>query len=400
MSNFFYPLPRVCKFLILALAAVIPFLDVGGIFSALKIDDERSKPLIEANMRSAEQASNFQKQPNIKSNTKIRFNSTSLAQEPARLIKSAAANEDAPSNLLVERNDNSTYPGAARFNNPVQTAERLFSGTVNGTFSQSVNATGLSYEDVAGLSSLLSKRINFRRDVRDGDQFQVLVKTNITEGQNAESHVLAVHYEGKKVDLAAVRNPADNRFYTPKGYSIVPAFNRKPFSGNYRISSSFNMRRKNPVTGRVSPHRGTDFAVVTGTSIKSPADGRVIKSAYQKNGAGNYVVIRHDNGYKTRYMHLSKRLVSEGERVTRGEEIALSGNTGRSTGPHLHYELMVNNKQVDAMRIKLPEGMRLSGQALAVFKNESKQILGHLDHDTSSPMVASRLKQPSNEEGS
>lgn len=308
--------------------------------------------------------------------------------------------EDARSGLLIKRDLDSKSFEVTRFEKAAQTTERLFAGTVNGSFAQSASATGLSYAEVAELSSLLSKRINFRRDARRGDQFQVLVETDMIEGQATDSRILAAHYAGEKIDLAVVRNSTDDRFYTPEGYSLAPAFNRKPFDGTYRISSSFNLRRKHPITGRISPHRGTDFAVITGTSIQSPADGRVVKSAYQANGAGNYVVIRHDNGYKTRYMHLSKRLVSEGERVSIGQEIALSGNTGRSTGPHLHYELMVNNSQVDAMRVKLPEGKRLSGQALAAFKKESKQLLAQLEHDTDGSMVASRSKLPSQNEGS
>ncbi|WP_244613362.1 peptidoglycan DD-metalloendopeptidase family protein [Modicisalibacter radicis] len=302
--------------------------------------------------------------------------------------------EDGRSGLLIERGDDSKSFEVTRFEKVAQTTERLYAGIVNGSFAQSASATGLSYSEVLELSNLLSKKINFRRDTRRGDQFQVLVEVAMIEGQDTDSRILAAHYEGAKIDLAVVRNPTDDNFYTPEGYSLSPAFNRKPFKGNYRISSSFNLRRKHPITGRVSPHRGTDFAVITGTPIQSPANGRVVKSAYQANGAGNYVVIRHDNGYKTRYMHLSKRLVSEGERVSIGQKIALSGNTGRSTGPHLHYELMINNSQVDAMRVQLPEGKRLSGQALVAFKKDAKQFLAQLDHDTTSSMVASRSKQP------
>ncbi|WP_239496094.1 peptidoglycan DD-metalloendopeptidase family protein [Salinicola peritrichatus] len=302
--------------------------------------------------------------------------------------------EDTRSGLLIERGHDSKSFEVTRFEKTAQKTERLFAGTVNGSFAQSASATGLSYSEVSELSNLLSKKINFRRAARRGDQFQVLVETDVIEGQAADSRILAAHYKGNKIDLAVVRNPTDDNFYTPEGYSLSPAFNRKPFKGNYRISSPFNLQRKHPITGRVSPHRGTDFAVITGTSIQSPANGRVVKSAYQANGAGNYVVIRHDNGYKTRYMHLSKRLVSEGERVSIGQKIALSGNTGRSTGPHLHYELMVNNNQVDAMRVKLPEGKQLSGQALAAFQKEAKQFLAQIDHDTTLSMIASQSKLP------
>ncbi len=95
--------------------------------------------------------------------------------------------------------------------------------------------------------------------------------------------------------------------------------------------------------------------------------------------AGKYIVIRHDNGYVTRYLHLSKALVKPGERVKMGEEIALSGNTGRTTGPHLHYEILVNNRQVDAMRVKLPDSQKLTGKALAAFKRQSENLLAKLD---------------------
>ncbi|HET8790816.1 MAG TPA: peptidoglycan DD-metalloendopeptidase family protein, partial [Modicisalibacter sp.] len=254
--------------------------------------------------------------------------------------------EDARSGYLIEHDLKSGSFDASKIEKATEATQRLFAGTVSGSFAQSAVATGLSNAEVADLSNLLSKKLDFRRDTRRGDRFQVLVEADMIEGKAMDSRILAAHYEGQKMDLTVVRNPADDRFYTPNGHSLDPAFDRYPFAGDYRISSSFNLRRNHPITGRISPHRGTDFATMVGTPVLSPANGRVIKST-RLSLAGNFIVIRHDNGYKTRYMHLSKRLVSEGDRVSMGEKIALTGNTGRSTGPHLHYEVIVNNNHVD-----------------------------------------------------
>jgi len=281
-----------------------------------------------------------------------------------------------------------------------EATQRLFAGTVSGSFTLSAQSTGLSSAEVAQLTNLLSKKLDFRRNTRAGDRFQVLVESDMLEGESVDSRILAAQYQGQRMDLTVVRNSADDRFYTPDGQSLDPAFNRYPFEGHYRISSPFNLRRHHPITGRISPHRGTDFAMRTGTPVDSPAAGRVIKSAFQPNGAGKYLVIRHDNGYKTRYMHLSKRLVSEGERVEMGEKIALSGNTGGSTGPHLHYEVMVNNRSVDAMRVKLPENQSLEGKQLAAFKKESKPLLAKLESDSDAPAIASvHLNEEPGDEG-
>ncbi|WP_348521310.1 peptidoglycan DD-metalloendopeptidase family protein [Chromohalobacter sp. 296-RDG] len=279
-------------------------------------------------------------------------------------------------------------------------SQRLFAGTVNGSFTLSAESTGLSRSEVAQLTSLLSKKLDFRHNTRAGDHFQVLVESDMLEGESVDSRILAAQYQGERMDLTVVRNNADDQFYTPDGQGLDPAFNRYPFEGHYRISSPFNLRRKHPITGRISPHRGTDFAMRAGTAVDSPAAGRVIKSAYQAGGAGNYLVIRHDNGYKTRYMHLSKRLVSEGDRVEIGQKIALSGNTGGSTGPHLHYEVMVNNRSVDAMRVKLPENQSLEGKALAAFQKEAKPLLAKLESDSDTPAIASvHLDQEPGDEG-
>ncbi|WP_163559295.1 peptidoglycan DD-metalloendopeptidase family protein [Halomonas sp. NO4] len=294
--------------------------------------------------------------------------------------------KNAREGVIVERSD--TAFDVAKIERAGDAAQRLFAGTVSGSFARSAQATGLSSTEVAQVSRLLEKKLDFRRDTRRGDAFQVLVESDVIDGESFDSRVLAIQYQGERMNLTVVRNSVDNNFYTPDGASLDPAFRRHPFDGSYRLSSSFNPNRKHPVTGRVSPHRGTDFAMPIGTPIVTPANGRVEKVGNHPL-AGRYLVIRHDNGYRTRYLHLSRQLVSRGDRVAMGERIALSGNTGRSTGPHLHYEVHVNNSAVDAMKVSLPENTSLSGEALLAFQREAEPLLAALERGETGPVVAS-----------
>jgi murein DD-endopeptidase len=296
--------------------------------------------------------------------------------------------KDPREGYLIQRDDESADFAYSPIEKAGEAAQRMFSGTVNGSFALSAQSTGLSNAEVSKLTNILSKKLDFRRDTRAGDQFRVLVESEMIDGQSMDSKILAAEYEGQRMDLTVLRNSADDHFYTPDGNSLDPAFNRYPFQGDYRISSPFNLRRLHPVTGRISPHKGTDFAMRTGTPVDAPADG-VVERVVDHPLAGRYIVIRQDNGYTTRFLHLSKPLVKPGERVKMGEKIALSGSTGRVTGPHLHYEVMVNNRQVDPMRVKLPESQSLRGDALAAFKRESENLLAKLDQrDDNEPAIA------------
>ena len=278
--------------------------------------------------------------------------------------------------VLLERDsDQYAITAIERQGEPVQ---RLYAGSVTGSFARSAQATGLSSSSVTELTRILQKKLDFRRDSRRGDQFQVLVESDMIDGETLDSRILAVKYDGERMDLTVVRNTTDDNFYTPEGSSLDPAFARHPFEGSYRLSSNFNPRRLHPVTGRVSPHNGTDFAMPIGTPITAPANGRVERVG-NHHAAGRYIVVRHDNGYRTRYLHLSQPLVSQGERVTMGERIALSGNTGRSTGPHLHYEVIVNNTPVNAMTVELPENTSLSGDTLIAFQRQAEPMLAALE---------------------
>ena len=293
--------------------------------------------------------------------------------------------KNAREGFLLEREDEGF--DVATIERAGEATQRLFAGSVSGSFARSAQATGLSSTEVAQISRLLEKKLDFRRDTRRGDEFQVLIESDIIDGASFDSRILAIQYEGARMDLTLVRNSTDNNYYTPDGQSLDPAFSRYPFEGSYRMSSGFNPRRTHPVTGRVSPHRGTDWAMPVGTPIQAPADGRVEKVGNHPV-AGRYLVVRHDNGYRTRYLHLSRPLVSRGDRVSMGERIALSGNTGRSTGPHLHYEVIVNNNAVDAMKVELPESQSLDGERLMAFQQEAEPLLAVLRSGETGTVVA------------
>lgn len=296
---------------------------------------------------------------------------------------------------MVKRNEDSFE--AATIEREGEATQRLYAGSISGSFTRSAQATGLTSTEVSELSRVLEKKIDFRRDSRRGDNFQVLVETDLIDGHYLDPRILAVNYEGERTNVTLVRNPEDNKFYTPDGESMDPAFNRYPFDGEYRLSSHFNPNRRHPITRRISPHKGTDFAMPVGTSIKAPANGRVVKVGNHP-AAGRYVEILHDNGYKTRYLHLSRPLVKNNQHVEMGERIALSGNTGRSTGPHLHYEILVNDRQVNAMKLPLPENQSLTGKTLAAFKTQAEPLVATLHSGKTGTVVAtSTVKKTSDE---
>ncbi len=159
----------------------------------------------------------------------------------------------------------------------------------------------------------------------------------------------------------------DGEFYTPQGTRTSPALSRQPVSKGWSISSSFNPHRLHPVTGIRRPHYGTDFPVPDNTPVSATGSG-VVSIAHYSSSAGNCVEIEHDAHYKTHYFHLNHLLVKEGQHVKRGQRIGLSGHTGLSSGPHLHYELLKDGKPVDAMRTIALTSTTLPNAELTQFK--------------------------------
>ncbi|MGF1851184.1 peptidoglycan DD-metalloendopeptidase family protein [Vibrio satsumensis] len=237
---------------------------------------------------------------------------------------------------------------------PGEWKEKLYQGSVHGSFSTSAYKAGLTTNQIANITRTLKDKVNFSRELRAGDSFNVLVNEQYTDDHlTGKTEVQGISIKLRNREVAAFLAP-DGRFYDREGNSLEQAFDRYPVDRKFRrITSSFNPTRRHPVTGRISPHNGTDFATPVGSPIYSTGDGRVV-ALRDHPYAGKYLVIEHNSVYTTRYLHLSRFLVKKGQQIKRGQKIALSGATGRITGPHLHFEVLVRGRAVDAMKANLP----------------------------------------------
>lgn len=219
--------------------------------------------------------------------------------------------------------------------------------------------------------------IDFANDIRKNDTFSLVYETHYVDGEPiGNGDIIAAEFINQGERFSAIRH-TDGNFYTPEGRSMRKAFLRAPVNFKY-ISSNFNPRRKHPVTGRVSAHRGIDYAARVGTPVVSSGNGKVTKSGYNKLN-GNYVFIQHGSQYVTKYLHLNKRMVKTGQKVKQGQKIGTVGATGRVTGAHLHYEFLVNGVHRNPKTVKLPKSEPLPKSELAKFKPVAKDLLAQLE---------------------
>ena len=218
-------------------------------------------------------------------------------------------------------------------------------------------------------------QVDFQRDIKKKDSFQILYEIFVdSTGKTIETGNIL--YANLK--LSRQNNPlyyfdkkGSEGHYDISGKSVKKALMKTPINGA-RLSSPFGMR-KHPIDGFTKMHRGTDFAAPTGTPIMASGDG-VVKKAGWCGGGGNCVVIRHNSTYQTVYAHMSKfaKGIRSGVRVKQGQTIGYVGSTGKSTGPHLHYEVIVNGKKINSQTLKLPSGKALKGKDRELF--ETKKI--------------------------
>lgn len=246
----------------------------------------------------------------------------------------------------------------------------------NGLFIDGVSL-GASATTVMNMINQYGYDIDFQRDLRSGDKFEILVEEFYsTDGSRVkDGNVIfsSIKLRDRQVDIYMYEHRGEVQYYSPDGYSVKKSLLKTPIHGA-RVSSRYGMRR-HPVLGYSRMHKGVDFAARTGTPILAAGSG-VITYRGRKGGYGNYVRIKHDSKYSTAYAHASKfnNKFKKGSRVKQGDVIAYVGTTGRSTGPHLHFEVMVDGKQTNPSKFKATSGTRLQGKDLASFKLRKDEI--------------------------
>lgn len=252
-----------------------------------------------------------------------------------------------------------------------------YEGIVTGSFYINAKEAGLSAGQIQQISGALQEKFDFNRQLRVGDTFHVLVSKKYVNGTYShDSEVLGILIKTSRQTYSAFLNE-DGRYYDENGKGLGKAYRRSPLDGRNRISSRFNPNRLHPVTKKIAPHKGTDYAVGVGTKVYSIGDGIVLRAGYHP-AAGNYIVIKHGRKYTTRYLHLSKIYVRKGQRIKMGRLIGKSGNTGRSTGPHLHYEFHIYGKAVDSLKVNLPLSQEISKKNKAAFNARRDRFLKEL----------------------
>jgi murein DD-endopeptidase MepM/ murein hydrolase activator NlpD len=245
------------------------------------------------------------------------------------------------------------------------------------------------------LIRIYSWDIDFQRSIRSGDKFEVLferIETN--SGKLARyGNILYANLKLGKLSNPLYLFKKNNKIYNhfdEKGHSAKKALMRTPINGA-RLSSGYGTRR-HPILGYNKMHRGVDFAAPIGTPILAAGSGTIVFRS--RNGAyGNYIRIRHNSLYSTAYAHLSKfnRSLTKGSRVRQGQVIGYVGTTGRSTGAHLHYEILKRGRQTNPRRVKMPSGTRLGGADLHLFKKTKDRLKTLLQNVKVSNRVEKKL---------
>ena len=275
------------------------------------------------------------------------------------------------------------------------TEERLVEAEVRSSLHAAATAAGVPSSVLAEVVRIFSWDVDYQRETRPGDEIAVLFeRERVPDGPVVDAgdvRYARLHVAGRVLEAFRFERDGEAAFFTREGESLRKFLLRTPVSGA-RMSSGFGMRR-HPILGYNRMHRGVDFAAPTGTPIYAAGDGRLARVG-RYGGYGNYVRIEHGNGYATAYAHLSRFAAGmrSGRRVEQGEVIGYVGSTGRSTGPHLHFEVLKNGEQVDPLDVAQPPAENLAGTALAAFRREVRAVETRLAELGSRTFAADRRR--------
>ena len=243
---------------------------------------------------------------------------------------------------------------------------------------------------VMELANIFGWDIDFVFDIREGDYFSLLFEEQYIDGQLlGTGNILAASFTNRNKTYNAVRytdSKGQSSYYTPEGLSMRKAFLRTPLD-IFRISSGFNLRRKHPIHKKIKAHRGVDYAAPTGTPVYASGDGRVVDAGYTKAN-GNYVFIQHGQTYTTKYIHLHRKKVRTGQTVKQRQVIGTVGATGYATGPHLHYEFLVNGVHRNPRTVALPKANPIPKEEKERFYEVVTALLDQLAENQQSDKLA------------
>jgi murein DD-endopeptidase MepM/ murein hydrolase activator NlpD len=271
---------------------------------------------------------------------------------------------------------------AKMIDNPVETRIRTATAAIDSSLFQAAEAADISDIVALKLANVFAWDIDFVLDIREGDRFTVVYEQVYQDGKYLrDGEVLAAEFVNNGKVYRAVRfvtEAGTASYYTPDGLSMRKAFLRAPVEFT-RISSVFNPHRMHPILNRIRGHMGTDYAAPMGTPVHAAGDGR-ISFAGQRGGYGNAVVLAHSNSVSTLYGHMSRfaKHIRVGTRVQQGDVIGYVGMTGLATGPHLHYEYLVDGVHKDPQTVHLPGAEPLHAEALQTFRRRTAPLLADL----------------------
>jgi murein DD-endopeptidase MepM/ murein hydrolase activator NlpD len=274
-----------------------------------------------------------------------------------------------------------TFDGALRLHEleeKVVDETTVASGEMHGSLYESAAKLGATREVTAEVVKLFAHKLDFSRDIKAGDEFSLVFDRKVTEtGRTVETGDLLyaeIEAKGQKTRFYRFdRTGGKSQYFDENGKNIKGFLLRTPVDGA-RMTSSFGFRR-HPILGYQKMHQGIDFGAGSGTPILAAGDGVVVE-ARRWGGYGNWVRIRHQNGWETGYAHMSRygKGIKAGQRVAQGQVIGYVGTTGRSTGPHLHYEVWLRGSRINPVGAKVPQGTVLGGSELAAFKTQKARI--------------------------
>ena len=303
------------------------------------------------------------------------------ADERNRPTLAALTARTAPDeSILLERSVNNDFlPRILKMD--LRPDLRFSDGRIEGSLYASVRKAGASDREVDAFLDVFKYDVDFERDIQAGDRFQILFERLVDDRfetiKTGDLLFLALDTGSvdKKFYRFTTQDDGKTDFYDENGRSARKFLIRSPVNAT-RVSSGFGYRR-HPILGYTKLHKGIDFAAPSGTPVVAAGDGIVVKAGFF-GGYGRYVRIRHPTGLETAYAHLSSfaRNIRPGARISQGQRIGAVGSSGNSTGPHLHYEILVKGKAVNPSAIKAQTGRQLSGELLDAFYAEKDRIEG------------------------